>query len=440
MKLLFLIIIFIIFNSCSFDNKSGIWENENLLSQSNKSQFGDFKKLSISQEEFKETISLDKSAKFNLSNPIENIEWNDVFYSPSNSLENFSYGNKNKIIYLSKKLSRNKLGKNLLFEKDFYITSDFSGNIIIISHKNKILKKFNFYKKKYKKIKKKLNIIINNNVVYVTDNLGYLYAYNYKEDKIIWAKNYKIPFRSNLKIFKNKLIAADQNNNLIFFDKINGNILKLLPTEESILKNNFRNSLSLNEDNLFFLNTFGSLYSINLENMDIIWFINLNQSVDNTPSKLFSGNQIVFKNNKVLLSSNYNTYIIDVNNGSILGKQYFSSKLRPIILDDKAFFLTNNDFLVCIDINNNNILYSYDLNQKVADFINSKKKKLAIQSIFIINNEILVFLENAYFLKFKIDGNLTELAKLPSKINSYPILIEKSIIFTNNKNKLVIIN
>ena len=60
-----------------------------------------------------------------------------------------------------------------------------------------------FYKKKYKKIKKKLNIIIDNSVLYVSDNLGYFYSYDYKEDRVLWAKNFKIPFRSNLKIFDN---------------------------------------------------------------------------------------------------------------------------------------------------------------------------------------------------------------------------------------------
>ena len=35
-------------------------------------------------------------------------------------------------------------------------------------------------------------MIVENNVVYVSDNLGYLYAYNYNKQKILWAKNYKI--------------------------------------------------------------------------------------------------------------------------------------------------------------------------------------------------------------------------------------------------------
>ena len=123
-------------------------------------------------------------------------------------------------------------------------------------------------------------MIVENNIIYVSDNLGYLYAFDYRNNKILWAKNYKVPFRSNLKLFKNKLIASNLNNSLFFFNKSNGNNLKLIPTEETIVKNQFKNNLSLDEKTLFFLNTYGSLYSIDNESMKINWFINLNQSLD----------------------------------------------------------------------------------------------------------------------------------------------------------------
>ena len=61
--------------------------------------------------------------------------------------------------------------------------------------------------------------------------------FNY-EHKILWAKNYKVP-RSNLKIPKNKLIAANQNNDLYFFNKKNGETINFIPTEENIIKNEF---------------------------------------------------------------------------------------------------------------------------------------------------------------------------------------------------------
>ena len=59
------------------------------------------------------------------------------------------------------------------------------------------------------------------------------------------------------------------NNDLFIFDKESGEIVKQIPTEETIVKNQFINNLSLNQESIFFINTFGSLYSINKKNMFI---------------------------------------------------------------------------------------------------------------------------------------------------------------------------
>ena len=85
------------------------------------------------------------------------------------------------------------------------------------------------------------------------------------------------------------MIAAHQNNDLHFFNKTNGEIIKLIPTEENIVKNEFINNLAISENNLFYLNTYGSLYSINMNNLNIEWFLNLNESLDLNSSNLFYG-------------------------------------------------------------------------------------------------------------------------------------------------------
>ena len=92
-------------------------------------------------------------------------------------------------------------------------------------------------------------------------------------------------------------------NHLYFFDKNNGNILKLIPSEETIVKNEFINNLALNNNNLFYLNTYGSLYSININNLNLNWFQNFNQSLDINPSNLFEGNGLVSIDNKLILST-----------------------------------------------------------------------------------------------------------------------------------------
>ena len=85
-----------------------------------------------------------------------------------------------------------------------------------------------FTKKNIKNLKK-LNIIVEKNIIYVSDNLGYLYSFDLDKNKILWAKTLRF-LSSNLKIFQDKLILSNQNNHLYFINKNNGDILKLIPT------------------------------------------------------------------------------------------------------------------------------------------------------------------------------------------------------------------
>ena len=442
MKFFYYFIICIFLINCSFDNKSGIWKNENseILKKAN-NPFSEFKKFNNLDEQYNKTVIFDKNIEIKTRPPINNNEWKDIFYNNNNNLSNFTYFNKNELKIVGKKISRNEIENHFLIEEGNLITNDFKGNIIVFSIKdNYILNKFNFYKKQYKKIKKKLNLITDNNIIYVSDNLGYLYAYDYKADKIKWAKKYKIPFRSNLKISKNKLITSNQDNNLIFFDKNNGNILKLIPSEESFIKNKFINNISLSKESVFFLNSYGSLYSVNIKNMELNWFINLSQSLDLNPSNLFLGSTVVNQDNKIVVSSNRETYIIDSNYGTILSKKNFSNEISPIINNTYVFFLTKNDFLICMDLITGNILYAYDINQLIANFLNTKKNNATFKNFLIMNNNIFIFLDNSYYLKFNIEGKLLEINKLPSKIKTHLINIDSSLLYINKKNKLVIIN
>ena len=197
MKLFIALIFLIFFHNCSFDNKTGIWKNENSVSENDNNLFKDFETLITQKSSFDESIDIKKNFKFKLSDPVNNDNWNDIFYDETNNYKNFNFSGDNQLIFKSKKITKFTTNNFILFENDNLITSDIKGNIIIFSVSNdKVIKKFNFYKNKYKKIKKNLNIITNNGVIYVSDNIGFLYAYDYMDDKILWAKNFKTPSNS----------------------------------------------------------------------------------------------------------------------------------------------------------------------------------------------------------------------------------------------------
>ena len=441
MKLFYILIFSILLQSCSFDNKSGIWKNENEVLVQKNDPLSNFESLSYVEEQFDKIVPFDGNSKIKISNTVSNLKWSDIFYNKINNFDNFKYNNLNKLLFKSKKLSRFDTSENILYEENNIILNDSKGNLIIYSiDEKKIISKFNFYKKRYKKLNKKINFIVENNIIYVADNLGYLYSYNYSINKILWAKNYKIPFRSNLKIYNKQLALADQANTLYLFNKENGEILKKFPSEEITVKNRFINNLALNNKNLFFLNTYGTLYSFNIDHSNINWFLNLNQSTDLTPSESFDGTRIINYDKKLIITSNNFLYIIDEDNGSIIFKINFTSSISPVVNNNYLFIISKNDLLIVLDIEKGKIKYSYDINQKIADYYETKKRNALFRNLLLLNDKIFIFLNNSFVLNFDIIGNLNDIKKLPTKINSNPIIIDGSIIYLDKKNRLSIVD
>ena len=441
MKILLISFLYITIISCSFDNKSGIWKSETNITIENNNDLSQFKDLITANSPFKSEIKIKDGYKFNLPNLYSNLEWNDIFYNKYNNSTNFKFSDLNQRSFRSKKITKQKIDRYFLYEGNNVISTDRGGNINVysLSNKKKILK-FNFYKKKFKKTTKKLNIIVERNIIYVSDNLGYLYSFDYYKNKILWAKNYKIPFRSNIKIFEDKLILSNQNNHLFFINKNNGDILRLIPTEETIVKNEFINNISLSNDSTFFLNTFGSLYSIDNKKMQINWFINLNENSNLNPSDLFFGNKLINTKDKIIVTANYFTYIMDNSTGSILYKKNFSSIIKPLVINNYLFLISKNNFFISFNLNNGKIIYSFDINKKISEFLNIRKKKAEFKNIFMMNNKIFVFLKNSYVIVFELDGNIEKITKLPFKLNSEPILIKDFMIYFDHNNKISTVN
>ncbi len=172
--------------------------------------------------------------------------------------------------------------------------------------------------------------------------------------------------------------------------------------------------------------------------MSVKWFLNLNQSLDLNPSNLFSGTELVNNNNKIIVTTNYTTYIINTNSGSILYKNNISSNFKPIIYNNYLFLISKKNYLVCINLNSGKIIYSSNINKKISEFLKEKRKEIDIHEIMILNNEIYIFLKNSQILVFDIAGEVKSIRKLNAKMNSNIIIIDGSILFVDSKKKLFI--
>ena len=210
------------------------------------------------------------------------------------------------------------------------ISFDHKGTIFVYSlEQGKKILEYNFYKKKYKKFRKILYLSIEDNILYVADNIGYAYSIDLNTNNLIWAKNFGVPFRSNIKTQNNQIFLANQDNIIYALSANNGETVWQFSTSPTTLKTNFLNNIAINEDTneLFFLNTSGELYAFDYFKQQIKWFLNVSKSTFIDDSDLFVATPIVLKNYNILISTEKSLKIFN----TVLGEKKWEKKLSVVV-------------------------------------------------------------------------------------------------------------
>ena len=448
MKRLFFIFFLMLISSCSLDNKTGIWkdasnipvekQNTELLNDTTKYEDVFIVSNQIFNEE-KEPLNI---SEIKIDTPIKILNWLEQYAISTNNISNFAFNGNNQIISKGIKLNKfksdmNHADNNMVFYKDNLISYDQKGTIFIysISLKKKIFK-YNFYKKNFKNFQKKMHFLVVEDILYVADNLGYLYSINLKAKSLIWAKNYGIPFRSNLKSVDGQIFLANQDNVIYSINILTGDKNWQFATTLAFLKNNFINNFALDKvkNNLLFLNTSGEMYSINYLNQKINWVLNFKTpSLSSNDFGLFSSQPILIKKNNFVITTEKS--ILSYNLVTISQNWSFpiESILKPIITNDYIFIISKNNLLICLNNKNGEVVWSKDIFNNLNNI--NLKKLGEFYDFKIVNNEINLYSKNGYLLSFSfLNGKKNYLNKISNKgisskvffINDYMYLIDKS--------------
>ena len=441
-KFIYLIVLIFTLISCSFDNKTGIWkgsdqiakkkkkDNDNNIELIFKTQSNNIKEKELSPNQI---IKIDKPKLY--------YEWRQSNQNNFNNINNVSFRNDGQYKKLSK-ASNTSINKDILFYQNNLFFSDAKGNIGVFSlSKNQTIFKFNFYKKKMKKIKKDINLIVKGDIIIAADNLGYIYSINYKKNKIVWAKNLLIPFRSNLKIMNEVIFVSDEKNQLIVIDFKNGNKIDELYTQPSKTVSDFKGNLALDKNNnLLFLSTNGTLYSLNLINNKIMnWIQNFKPESD----VIFKGKPIIVSKDKIIITTNNNITLLN-DKGVRLWSTSIKSNISPKISGNTIFTVDQDNFLVFIDVNNGNIIYSKNINLLLAKEFKKKfqRKINKINHIYITGNKLLLISNNSFFIEIDLQNtqNITSIKKNPFNILSNIIFVKNEMLFVSNSNRVYKVN
>ena len=423
-KLIFTIILCFFLNNCSFNENSTIWKDKENKLETDKKTTKVLTEEKISILEFNQDLKLDlSSVKINYK---KNNDQNNL------GLQNYK-GDLKKIgsFKFSKLGELNQLYFEPIFLKNGIIFFDKKGSIVRYSNNKKVIWKKNHYSKVEKKLKPKLNFLVDGQNLLVADSIAKYYSVNISTGELNWSKNNAYPFNSNIKKHKDKVFVVDYKNILRCYKIKDGSECWNLETENSFTISNNKYSLIILDDNVVFSNSIGDITAVDIENGSIVWQLPtqsssiINETYNFKTSKLISdGNSIFFSNNKSQF------YSINLKTGTTNWINEVNSNIQPILFGNLIFSISNEGYLYLIDKNKGNIVRITDL------FLNYKaKERKNIYPIGFVIGDKNLFLTNSdgkMIIAGIEDGRIIKIEKVSSGLVSEPFIFKNKLYVVRN--------
>jgi outer membrane protein assembly factor BamB len=422
-RLLIFIISLFFLNNCSLNENSRIWKDkkDNSINPKNIKKIFSEKKI-ITQ--FNQELKLDLT-NVKIKNKIVDNQNNYGFQDYSGSID--KVGN-----YKFSKLDDvNELNFKPVFLNDGLIFFDKKGSIIRYDNNQKVLWKKNHYSKLEKKLKPKLNFVLVDQNLLITDSISKYYSINVNSGELIWSKNNIYPFNSEIKRSKNKIFVVDYKNTLRCYNINDGSECWSLPTEDSFTISSSNFSLIIDGELIIFTNSIGDVTAVDIDSGLITWQLPTQSSSIINETYNFKVSKLVSDNESIYFSNNKNEfYSIDVKTGTTNWINEINSNLTPIISGNLIFTVSNEGYLHVIEKNNGNIIRISDL------YLDYKiKKRKNVKPIGFAIGDKKLYLTNTDGKMIIIDLNLGKVIgveKIAGNFTSRPFIFNQSLFVIRN--------
>ena len=325
----------------------------------------------------------------------------------------------------------NQLNFKPIFLNDGLIYFDKKGTIIRYDDNQKILWKKNYYSKAEKKLKPKLNFIVEGKNLVVADNIAKLYSLNINSGELNWTQNNSYPFNSEIKKNKNQFFIVDYKNTLKCYNFSDGKECWELKTEETFTMANSKLSLIIIKNDVIFSNSIGDITAVNINSGLITWQLPTQSSDILNETYNFKISKLVSDENSIYFSNNKNQfYSIDSKTGTINWINEINSNLTPLINSNLIFTISEEGYLYVLDKIKGNIIRVNYLFQNYKLKVRKNIKPIG----FSIGNTKL-YLTNSDGKMIIVDlnlGNVIDIQKISGNFVSKP--------FIHNQNLYVIKN
>ena len=187
----------------------------------------------------------------------------------------------------------------------------------------------------------------------------------------------------------------DFNNTLKCFSVEAGSLVFEFKTENSFIKSQKKLSLILIDEVIYFNNSIGDITAVNMESGDLIWQTPTRSSLELGDSFFLKTSDIIGSKDTLLFSNNKNQFFsIDAKTGILNWEQKINSNLRPTLINNLIFTVTNEGYLIILDNISGEIKRATDLFYKYKPKLRKKIKPVGFiigSKNFYLSTTSLVF-------------------------------------------------
>ena len=363
-KLIFFFISIILVEGCSLQKNSKFWTSSQDISEENNLNYKEVfaKENALGRE-------LNPNLKIRLDGNIEN-----------NFLVRKYFNNDGRLNYDGslKKSSRYKFSKiknfyqfepTISLNKKNIIFFDNKGSILQFNEHSKLIWKKNYYSKSEKKLKPVMQFANNKKTLIIADSIAKYYALDLNSGDLLWSKSNLAPFNSQIKMYEDKFFLIDFSNTLRCFSIKTGGELWNIKTESSLIRSQKKLSMVIVKGLLYFNNSIGDISAVDINKGQLLWQLPTQSSLIYEAAFSLETSDIIADSNTLYFSNNKNKfYSIDLKSGSFNWENKVNSSLRPSLIGNYLFTISNEGYLIIIEKNKGNII-------RVTDIFKGLKKK-----------------------------------------------------------------
>ena len=244
--------------------------------------------------------------------------------------------------------------------------------------------------------------------------------------ELLWSKNNLAPFNSQIKIYEDKFFIIDFSNTLRCFSVKDGKELWNIQTEKSLIRSQKKLSMVIVKGLLYFNNSLGDISAVDINKGELLWQLPTQSSLIYEAAFSLETSDIIADLNTLFFSNNKNQFFsIDLRTGSFNWENKINSSLRPTLIGNYLFTVSNEGYLIVIDKQSGNIIRVTDV---FRNFKQKKRNKIKPSGFVIGLNKIYLSTNNGRLIVIDtVSGKTISTLKIDNEKISRPFIVDKNL-------------